>query len=298
MRILLTGSNGFLGKHILTKLISTNEIYTLSKTNAQIICDLSITKPNLPLVELVIHSAGKAHVIPRTKIEENDFFNVNVIGTKNLLKSIEDLEILPKYFVFISSVSVYGLESGYNISENSPLNASDPYGKSKIECEKLIIEWCRLHNIIFTILRLPLIIGADSKGNLSSMINGIKKGYYFNINGGNSKKSMVLATDIAGTIEQAAFTGGIYNLTDGHHPSFNELSSKIALHFGKKKPFNIPYFIAYILAWIGDHFGTIFPFNSRLFNKINSTLTFDDSKARYEFQWAPNLVLENLKNIL
>ena len=298
MRILLTGSSGFLGKHILSQMMSTNEIFTLSKTNAQINCDLSRSQPNLPIVELVIHAAGKAHFIPKTKADANDFFNVNVVGTKNLLKGLADSGTLPTYFVYISSVSVYGLESGHNIPENSSLSAIDPYGKSKIESENLIIEWCKRNNVLFTILRLPLLIGADSKGNFNSMINGIKRGYYFNINGGSSKKSMVLATDVAEYIMQAAFVGGIYNLTDGYHPSFNELSSKISFHFGKRKPINIPYFLAFILAFIGDYFGTYFPLNTRLLNKINSSLTFDDSKARNEFQWSPNLVLENLNNFL
>lgn len=298
MRILLTGSNGFLGKHISSQMFSSHNVITLSKSNAQINCDLSVTQPELPSVDLVVHAAGKAHIVPKTKSEQNDFFSVNVEGTRNLLKGLENLDSLPRYFVYVSSVSVYGLETGLNIPETSPLTASDPYGKSKIICEKIIIDWCESHNVKFTILRLPLLIGSGSKGNLSSMISGIRNGYYFNVNGGKSKKSMVLASDVARFIDKASIVGGIFNLTDGYHPSFKEISTKISFYLGRKEPINIPYFLARIAAYIGDQFGNLSPVNSRLLKKINSSLTFDDSKARFEFGWAPNPVLENLNKIL
>ena len=66
-------------------------------------------------------------------------------------------------------------------SENSDLLAKDPYGRSKIEAEAMIIEWAQKHAVKFLILRLPLIAGINPPGNLGSMINGIKKGFYFNI---------------------------------------------------------------------------------------------------------------------
>jgi nucleoside-diphosphate-sugar epimerase len=293
MRILLTGSNGFLGKCIV-QYHSNYCFETLSRRNANYNIDLFLNIPSIVnCFDLVIHAAGKAHSIPRSEFEKDEFYKVNVIGLKNLLKGLENLK--PLKFVFISSVSVYGLAKGENIKESAPLLAQDPYGKSKIDAEEAVQKWCDEHGVICTILRLPLLVGANPPGNLSAMIRGIKKGYYFNIAGGNAKKSMVLATDVAKFILVAAEKGGTYNLTDGYHPSFSELSKSIASKLGKSYIPNLPEIIAILLAKFGNLFGNKFPINSNKLSKINSTLTFDDTKARNSFGWNPSPVLENFK---
>ena len=176
-----------------------------------------------------------------------------------------------------------------------PLLAEDPYGRSKIEAERIVKQWCLENNVVCTILRLPLVVGENPPGNLGNLMMGIKHGYYFNISHGKSSKSMVLASDVAKFILKAAQNGGIYNLTDGHHPNFNELSHSIANQIGKKFVPNIPMFIATILALIGDLVGSKFPINSDKLKKITSTLTFDDSKARMAFGWNPASVLNGFK---
>jgi nucleoside-diphosphate-sugar epimerase len=297
MNILLTGANGFLGRTIKKHLDEKKILYsTLGKSNANILCDLK--KPieiNLQNFELIIHAAGKAHSIPNTISETKDFFDVNVNGTLNLLNGLEMMSDLPKKLVYISSVSVYGLINGLNINEENPLLAIDPYGQSKIEAELILKKWCEDHNVICTILRLPLIVGSNPPGNLGSMIKAIKNGYYFNIAGGNAKKSMVLASDIANYILKAAEVGGTYNLTDGIHPSFNEFSKSISQNLGKSFVPNMPHFIAYFLAKFGDLLGNNFPLNSNKLSKITSSLTFDDSKARNAFGWNPSSVIDNIK---
>jgi nucleoside-diphosphate-sugar epimerase len=293
MNLLITGSNGFLAKQLIFFFLNYN-FKTLSKTNSNFNIDLS---RNVPIFnetfELVIHAAGKAHSTPITQEDKDSFYITNVNGTQNLLTGL--LNNLPKQFVFISSVSVYGLIQGQNITENTTLLANDPYGKSKIDAEFVVKKWCEEHNVICTILRLPLVVGENPPGNLGSMIRGIKKGYYFNIAGGTAKKSMVLASDIAKFILKAAEVGGTYNLTDGTHPTFNELSKSISINLGKPFVPNMPLFIAKILAKIGDRLGNAFPINSDKLSKITSTLTFDDSKARNAFGWKPTPVLEGFK---
>ena len=296
MRILLTGSSGFLGKILLSYLTNDlNEVITISRSNANCNIDLSTSVPLIKeKQDLVIHAAGKAHEVPRTELESIQFKNINVNGTLNLLKGLE-LTGIPSMFVFISSVSVYGLESGIEIDERSDLKAISPYGKSKIEAEEIVSRWCKANNVICTILRLPLIVGPNPPGNLGAMKNAIQMGYYFNISGSYARKSMVLASDISKFILKAAEIGGIYNLTDGSHPNFNDLSHCIANQVGRKFILSIPMFIAKGLASIGDIAGQIFPINSDKLNKITSTLTFDDSKARKAFGWNPTPVLEGFK---
>lgn len=295
MKILLTGSTGFLGKYLYRNISQKFQVFTLCRTRTcDFLCDLTHCIPNFNQdFDIIIHAAGKAHTIPKSDIEKKSFYDINVIGTNNLLKGLS--QSVPKQFVFVSSVSVYGLIEGENINEESPLLAQDPYGKSKIESEDIVKKWCYKHNVICTILRLPLIIGVNPPGNLGSMIHGIKKGYYFNIAGGNAKKSMVLASDIAKFILNAAEIGGTFNLTDGMDPTFNELSKCISQNLKKSIVPNIPFIIANVLAKIGDLLGNHFPINSCKLSKITSTLTFDDSKARLAFGWNPTPILEGFK---
>lgn len=291
--ILLTGSSGFLGTAILKK-VNSADVIKLGRQKAQIICNLSTSIPKLPKVELVIHAAGKAHSVPKTEEEKQEFFNVNVKGTENLLEGLEEAPSLPKAFIFISSVAVYGVENGANISEKHPLNASDPYGLSKIQAEKIVQNWCAENNVICGVLRLPLLVGANPPGNLGAMIKGIRKGYYFNIAGGKARKSMVLAEDVATILPKLAEIGGVYNLTDGYHPNFKELSKHIASQLGKKYVSNMPKTIAMGLGKIGDLLPK-FPLNSKKLHKITADLTFNDDKARSVLGWSPRSVLEAFK---
>jgi len=294
MKILLTGASGFLGQSIYKELSPLNEMTTISRTGSTLNVDLAKMIPELPHVDLVVHAAGKAHVVPRSMAEKDAFFEVNLNGTHNLLKGLEKSKVLPDSFVFISTVAVYGCEAGVMINESRFLDAKDPYGQSKIQAEQLVQDWCRKNNVICTILRLPLLVGKNPPGNLGAMIRGIEKGYYFNIAGGKAKKSMVLAADVARVIPLVAVKGGIYNLTDGNHPSFEELSASIANQLGKGKPLNIPLWFAKIMAGVGDLFGEKMPINNNKLNKITADLTFDDRKARELIQWKPMSVLNSL----
>lgn len=296
MKIILTGSSGFLGQYIDKELSKANEVITISRKNAVILINLAKEIPILPTTDIIVHCAGKAHSIPKTEIERQEFFDVNVTGTLNLLMGLDQATNLPKSFIFISSVAVYGCESGLIINENSPLNAIDPYGQSKIEAEQQIQDWCAKNKVICSILRLPLLVGVNPLGNLGAMIKGIKKGYYFNVAGGKAKKSMVLAADVAKLIPIVAPIGGIYNLTDGYHPNFFELSSVIAKQLRKRKPYNIPFLLAKLMATVGDVLGNRVPINSNKLNKITSDLTFDDSKARKLLNWHPFPVLDFFKS--
>jgi nucleoside-diphosphate-sugar epimerase len=296
LNILITGATGFLGKIIADVLIShKNEIISIGRhNNNTIISDLSLNPPILIKQDLdtVIHAAGKAHSIPRNDKEIKAFFDVNVTGTKNLLAGIENSGSFPNSFIFISTVAVYGKENGVKINEDSPLLAKDPYGLSKIQAEQLVLDWCKKNNVTCTILRLPLLIGENPPGNLGAMIKAIKKGYYFNIGGGLARKSMVVAEDVANIVFKASSIGGIYNLTDGYHPSFYELSIAIAKQNRKTKPLNLPYGIAKGISFFGDVVGSKFPLNSNKLKKITSDLTFDDSRAREVLGWQPSKVID------
>lgn len=290
MNILITGSSGFLGRSLKGLLNSDHSIFDLPKIDS--LNGFRLDK-NVPIFnqnfDLVIHCAGKAHSNPTNKLEAKKFFEVNVTGTENLLKGL-CLSGIPKQFIFVSSVAVYGLEEGTNISEMVDLTAKDPYGLSKIQAEQLVQSWCYKNNVICTTLRLPLLVGKNPPGNLGAMLKAIKNGYYFNVGGGGFRKSMVLIEDVAKFIPLIAPVGGIYNLTDGYHPSLFDLSKYLA----KNRVISMPFYLAKILSVILDVFGEKAPINTKKLKKLTSHLTFNDSKAR-ELGWNPQNVLDYLK---
>ncbi len=295
LKVLLTGGTGFLGNTILSCINKTCLVSTLSRSKGDYQISLEKEIPKFTTqFDIVIHAAGKAHSYSNSKTKINEYYDINVIGTQNLLNGLTQAGV-PKYLVFISSVSVYGRDFGNGINENSHLGATDKFGISKIDAERLVFDWCRRFNVICTILRLPLIVGENPPGNLGSMIQGIQKGYYLNIAGGKAKKSMVLAEDVAKFILKAASIGGVYNLTDGYHPSFAEFSECISINLRKGKPKQIPMWLARIVAILGDFMGSNAILNSSKLKKIATNLTYDDTKAREAFGWDPTPVLEGFK---
>jgi nucleoside-diphosphate-sugar epimerase len=152
-------------------------------------------------------------------------------------------------------------------------------------------KWCTQYHVICVILRLPLLVGENPPGNLGAMIKAIEKGYYFNIGGGKARKSMVLAEDVAAFIPKIATIGGTYNVTDGDHPTFFELSSAIAKQLQKSTPMNMPLFVAKGIGFLGNFLGNKAPINSQKLKKITADLTFDDSKAKAN-GWKSRGVLE------
>ena len=292
MEVLITGSNGFLGKCIVEELKSKFSLTTLSRKNSDYNYDLTNGVPILKIdFDYVIHVAGKAHIVPKNKSEEEEFFDVNLNGTKNLLKSLEKKP--PKTFVFISTVAVYGKEFGEMLDENTPLLGSTAYAKSKILAEKEVLSFGEKHNMSVVILRPPLVIGKLPEGNLKALINAIKKGYYFRIGKGEAKRSMVSAKDISKLIVTLYGKKGIYNLTDGRHPSFKEIDTVISNGFNKKVKI-LPVFFIKILAKIGDLI-PLFPFDTYKYQKMTSSLTFSDDKAVKELNWFPENALESIE---
>ncbi len=300
MKILLTGASGFLGKHIYSHFLALNDqVDTLGRgENNEVFADL--TQDILPIKEdydIVVHCAGKAHSIPRNDEERRAFFEVNLEGTKKLITALELNP--PKSFVLISTIAVYGLEKGKNISESCPLNTKEPYGLSKKMAEELVVEWCKKNNCKCTIFRLPLVIGLGAPGNFLSMINGIRSGKYLRIGNGSGVRSMVLATDVAKIIKTAANVGGTFNLSDGEMITFAMIEDILSLNF-KKKIKNLPRYLAKPLAFFGDVVNKslrkkLFPFDSNVFEKMTSYYTIDDSHAREKLNWNPNSVLQFIK---
>jgi len=302
--ILITGASGFLGKVINNYFRSNLNYQTVTigrNGSVDIIYDIADTNATIDLPEginIVVHAAGKAHSVPKTEKEIQEFIDVNFIGTKNLCANFNKLITLPKYFVFISTVAVYGVDKGEMITESHPLNGNTPYAISKIKAEEYLTAWAISNNVTLTILRLPLVAGHDAPGNLGAMINGIKKGRYLSIGKADARKSVIWVDDVAKIISLIAPVGGTYNITDGRHPTFKELETVIANRLQKKNPLKVPAFLAAIFGLVGDVLGKRAPINTNKLRKITSTLTFDDQKLHNAVDWTPLSVVEKLSQTL
>ena len=296
MKLLFTGASGFLGNSVYPLLSSCYNISTIGLT-VQDDYTLNLAQ-GIPILkekyDIVFHAAGKAHSVPKNEVEKQSFFNVNLQGTKNLCVALERTSI-PKAFIFISTVAVYGCDYGENITEEHPLNGMTPYALSKIQAEQYLQEWCNKHHVTLGIIRPSLIAGPNPPGNLGAMINGIRHSKYFSIAGSKARKSVLMVQDIANLIPLLAEKGGIYNVCDTYQPTFRELESVICRQLGKSMPFSIPYWLAKSMAVIGDCFGSKAPINSLKLNKITKSLTFSNEKAMRELGWKPMNVLENFK---
>ena len=295
-KMLFTGATGFLGNNIKSILLCDYAIKTVGMSdNDDYKTDLAVTIPVWnDRYDIVLHAAGKAHSLPKTDAEKKLFFDINFQGTVNLCKALEKYGI-PQAFIFISTVAVYGVEYGENITEEHPLNGDTPYALSKIQAEKFLTEWCSKHNVTLSIIRPSLIAGPNPPGNLGSMINGIKTGKYFSINNGKTRKSVLMVEDITNILPALIEKGGVYNVCDDIHPSFRELEIIISNQLGKKQPLTIPYWFAKSIALLGDLLGKRAPLNSLKLKKMTESLTFSNEKAKKELNWQPVNVLDNFK---
>lgn len=294
MKLLFTGASGFLGNHVRPILEKTYQVVTIGLTSEDnYTVNIAKEVPELKeYCEIVLHAAGKAHVVPRTEEEKKAFYDVNLQGTKNLCAALEKSGI-PQAFIFISTVAVYGCEFGSNITEKHPLNGDTPYALSKIQAEEFLTEWCNKHGVILSIIRPSLIAGPNPPGNLGAMIKGIKTGRYLSIGGGKARKSVLMVEDIAHLVPILVKRGGIYNVCDDEQPSFRQLETVICTQLGKKLPISIPFWVAKCMAIVGDCLGKKAPINSLKLKKITESLTFSNEKAKRELGWKPTPVLEN-----
>ena len=288
MTLLFTGASGFLGNNIIHLLNGTYNIISVGLSpQDNYLVDIATDIPTFTdAFDVVFHAAGKAHSVPKTEAEKRLFFDVNLQGTKNLCTALERSGI-PKAFIFISTVAVYGCDSGENITEEYPLNGTTPYALSKIKAEKYLEEWCAMYNVKLSILRPSLIVGPNPPGNLGAMIHGIKSGKYVSIAGGKAKKSVLMVQDIANLIPLLIEKGGTYNVCDSYQPSFRELELVVCRQLNKKRPLSIPYWFAKTMAIVGDYLGERAPINSLKLRKITHSLTFSNEKAMRELGWKP-----------
>jgi len=110
--------------------------------------------------DVAFHVAGIADV-KETRSNRQLFYRVNRDLAYEVALKAKSEGV--KQFMFVSSISVYGLQKGV-IDKNTPLEPRTSYGKSKLEAEKLV-KSLEDHRFTVTILRPPMVYGKGCKGN-------------------------------------------------------------------------------------------------------------------------------------
>ncbi len=184
MNILITGGTGFLGSHIVKKLLDNNNAIVISRgikkeyLSAQemnkinfIQCDLrnpEYLKTILSSkIDLVIHAAGIINIRTDGRYS-NDLIEMNLISTINLIETMVEKGI--KHIIFCSSMTVYGIDNYVPAKEDSILKPIHFYGLSKKWAEEVIISYAYKGLINALILRYPGLYGHSRKA-----------GYIYNI---------------------------------------------------------------------------------------------------------------------
>lgn len=180
-RILITGSNSYIGTSFEKWLAQWSENYQVDTVGTR---DSEWKEKDFSQYDVVFHVSGIAH-IKETKENEHLYYEVNTELAIDIAKKSKAAKV--KQFIFLSSMSVYGLDKGI-ITKDTPLNPKNAYGKSKMLAEQEIRD-LKSSEFFIAILRPPMIYGKGCKGNYQTLSKFAKVTPIFpNI---NTKRSMV-----------------------------------------------------------------------------------------------------------
>ena len=254
MKILITGSNGFLGQYLCQFLAEKNYSILAQTRKAQTFALPNISNINFDLndnlhnidlsqVEVIIHCAGRAHIMNETSTSPLDAYRqTNVQGTLNLAKKAVQSGV--KRFIYLSSIKVNGEETRENPFKPDDLfKSNDPYGVSKYEAEQELLELAKNAKLEVVIIRPVLIYGPHVKANFKNMINLANKKIPLPIGCLDNKRSLVSVYNLADLIEVCLThpnaKNEIFLVSDQDDISVKQLFEKLA-HYQNNKLMILP----------------------------------------------------------
>ena len=264
---LVTGASGFIGQNLCQCLREGGvRIRALMRYECQgpwdevVVADLADNLPDKVLqgVDAVFHLAGKAHALSETRQDETEYHAINTVGTQRLLEACQVEGV--QRFVFFSSVKAMGEGGLACLDEDADLPPETPYGQSKLEAERLVLNGGYVPHPV--VLRLSMVYGPIEKGNLPRMIHAVAKGRFPPLPELGNQRSMVHVDDVVRAAilvaERPEAAGGTYILTDGRAYSTRQMYEWICEALGKSIPaWYVPTFALRLLALLGDGIGAL-----------------------------------------
>lgn len=298
-KVLVTGSNGFIGSH-LCKLLQPN--YELLKsvraenilhTNGPDIIKVNVHGNTdwiaaLKNVDTVIHCAAIAH---NNSTDPNYIHEVNVEGSVNL--ALQAFNHGVKRIIFISSISVLGnrTTNNYVFNEDSPILAQFEYSqsKSKAKAEVELLKISKETGLEVVIIRPVLVYGANAPGNFGRLVNIVNKLPMLPFGSCKNKRSFIsvdnLIDFVSVCIEHPKAKNEVFCISDGEDISIKEFTYAIAKGLDKKLlQLAIPNFIFDFLGLITGKKDQI--------QQLTGDLQVDSSKARKLIGWKSPFTME------
>lgn len=317
-KALVTGANGFVGSHLVEGLLSkgyhviclvrkTSNLRWLSGLNVEYVyADISekeslsreagsFGKNVLNDVDFVFHVAG----LTKAKSKE-EYLKANYEGTKNLLEAYVENNQQIKRFVYISSQAAVGPgKDDQPLDETAPCNPVTDYGKSKLEGEKIVLEFSS--KLPVTIIRPPAVYGPRDS-DILSFFKVANYGFKTFFGKGESYLSLCYIEDLIDGIILAAespkATGQIYFIADDQIYSWREAFRIVAKVLNKKTiTLKIPKVFLYAIAFVSENVARLLGkptvINMQKVREITQKYWLCDvSKAKKELGFSPQYKLE------
>lgn len=277
-RILITGSSGFVGQNLMSRLDSSKYTFmTLSLRDHNWKDNISVNS-----CEVYIHLAGIAHDISN-KNDDHIYEEVNYELAKELYNIfLEDKKA--KSFIFFSSIKALADQPEQLLTEDLQPNPKTVYGKSKLKAENYILDNLPADKTVI-ILRPCMIHGPENKGNLNLLLKAVSYHIPWVFGSFDNKRSYCSIDNLCFIIDRILSTpsvkSGIYHMADDESISTNKLIRIIAKTLGKRSiRINIPKSIVLNVAKLGDKLKL--PVNSQVLNKITGTYEVSNLKIKQE----------------
>lgn len=244
MKCLVTGANGFLGKH-LVPFLRGNEVEVIATARLSNSKNVIATgdmnhysdwESLLQGVDVVVHAAAKAHDMSNSHDLKNQYLNANLKLPLFLAEKAQKSGV--KRFIFISTIKVNGEATILKPfrAEDNP-HPTDDYGRSKAMAEA---ELMRLHQAgVFeiVIIRPCLVYGPGVKANFKSLMNLAQKNLPLPFASIRNKRSLVSVDNLADLILKCMTHpkagGEVFLVSDDHDLSLPEMIKVIAKASGK-----------------------------------------------------------------
>ncbi|QKF81110.1 NAD-dependent epimerase/dehydratase family protein [Halarcobacter ebronensis] len=259
MKLLITGSNGYVGRNFINYIKNKYVIAKFSLLNQEL-KNIDFTE-----IDVLVHCAALVH----QKIEHNyeKYYQINVDYPVKLAKLAKENGV--KQFVFISTIAVYG-EEKEKLDENTICNPITPYGKSKLEAEKELLK-LNEDNFVVSVIRAPMVYGKDAPGNIDSLVKLVKKIPIIPLGGIENKRSFISIQNLCHMIDEVATQqkSGIFLASDDEPISTTRLIELIAKNLDRKiYLIKVPFF-EFLLKLLKPSF------HKRLYGslEVNNTLT-------------------------